>query len=67
MADSKLSCFFLGLGVGTAVGLLFAPKPGGELMGDLRERASEGRDFFGNGAVNCVIRRRRFSRGDAAA
>ncbi len=46
MADSKLSCFFLGLGVGTAVGLLFAPKPSGELVGDLRERASEGRNFL---------------------
>ncbi len=46
MADSRLSCFFLGLGVGTAVGLLFASKPGDELIGDLRERASEGRDFL---------------------
>lgn len=46
MADSRLSCFFLGLGVGTAVGLLFAPKPGDELLGDLRERASEGRGFL---------------------
>jgi gas vesicle protein len=46
MADSRLSCFFLGLGVGTAVGLLFASKPGDELIGDLRARASEGRDFL---------------------
>ena len=46
MADSRLSCFFLGLGVGTAVGLLFAPKPGDELIGDLRARASGGRNFL---------------------
>lgn len=47
MAQSNnLSCFCLGLGVGAAIGLLFAPKPGEELMGDLRVRAGEGRDFI---------------------
>ena len=46
MAASNLSCFCLGLSVGAAIGLLFAPKPGDELMGDLCERAGEGRDFI---------------------
>lgn len=46
MADSRISCFFLGLGIGTAVGLLFAPRSGDEMRKELRGRASEGRDFL---------------------
>lgn len=45
MADSKLPYFLLGLGVGAAVGILYAPTPGEELRGDLRRRADEGRDY----------------------
>jgi gas vesicle protein len=46
MADSKFSFFCLGLGIGTAVGLLFAPKAGDEAREDLRLRANEGRDYL---------------------
>jgi gas vesicle protein len=46
MADSKLPFFLLGLGVGAAAGLLFAPKSGEELREEMRLRASEGRDYL---------------------
>ncbi|MDA1313041.1 MAG: YtxH domain-containing protein [Acidobacteria bacterium] len=46
MASSSFSCFCLGLGVGAAVGLLLAPKAGEDLVGDLRERAGEGREYL---------------------
>jgi gas vesicle protein len=43
--DSKLSYFFLGLGIGVAVGVLFAPKSGEETRGFIRDKAGEGVDF----------------------
>lgn len=46
MAQSNLPYFLFGLGVGAACGLLWAPKTGAELRGDLRSRAGEGRDYM---------------------
>ena len=46
MAASQPLSFLLGLGVGGAVGLLFAPRPGEALRTDLRERAEEGGDYL---------------------
>ena len=43
--DSKLSFFFLGLGLGVAVGVLFAPKSGVETRQFLKSRADEGADY----------------------
>lgn len=43
--SSRLSYFFLGMGIGVAVGILFAPKSGEETRKYLRERADEGRDY----------------------
>ncbi|MBZ5634723.1 MAG: YtxH domain-containing protein [Acidobacteriia bacterium] len=43
--DSKLSYFFLGLGLGVAAGVLFAPKSGVETREYLRSRAEEGTDY----------------------
>jgi gas vesicle protein len=43
--DNKLSYFFLGLGLGVAVGVLFAPKSGAETRDFLRNKADEGTDF----------------------
>jgi len=40
--DSKLSYFFLGLGLGVAVGVLFAPKSGTETRGFIADKAGEG-------------------------
>ena len=40
--DSKLSYFFLGLGLGVAAGILFAPKSGAETRDFLRSKAEEG-------------------------
>jgi len=41
--DSKFSYFFLGLGLGVAVGLLFAPKTGSETRDLLLSKADEGK------------------------
>ncbi len=47
MEDSKgLSAFFLGLGLGVAVGILFAPKSGEETRGMLRSKVDEGTDYL---------------------
>jgi gas vesicle protein len=44
--DSKFSYFFLGLGLGVAVGLLFAPKTGEETRSMIRSKADEGKDYL---------------------
>ena len=44
--DNKLSYFFLGLGLGVAVGVLFAPKSGEETRDFLRSKAEEGTDYM---------------------
>lgn len=44
--DSKLGYFFLGIGVGVAVGLLFAPTSGEETRAKIRTKAGEGKDFI---------------------
>jgi gas vesicle protein len=47
MEDNKgLSYFFLGLGVGVAVGMIFAPQAGAETRTLLRTRAGEGGDYL---------------------
>ena len=43
--DNKLSYFFLGLGLGVAVGVLFAPKSGEETRDFIRSKANEGADY----------------------
>ena len=45
MAESKLPYFLLGLGVGAALGVLYAPRSGEETREDLLGRANEGRDY----------------------
>ena len=44
--DNKFSYFFLGLGLGVAVGLLFAPKSGAETRDLLLTKADEGKDYI---------------------
>jgi gas vesicle protein len=44
--DKKLSYFFLGLGVGVAVGILFAPKTGEETRQLIRSKADESKDYL---------------------
>lgn len=44
--DKKLSYFFLGLGIGVAVGILFAPKSGEETREIIRSKAGEGKDYL---------------------
>jgi gas vesicle protein len=43
--DNKLSYFFLGLGLGVAAGVLFAPKSGEETREFLRSKADESTDY----------------------
>ena len=45
MAESRLPYFLLGLGVGAALGVLYAPRSGEETREDLLNRANEGRDY----------------------
>ena len=42
---SKVSFFLVGLGVGTLLGILFAPKSGEETREYLSNKADEGRDY----------------------
>ena len=44
--DSKFSYFFLGLGLGVAAGLLFAPKTGEETRELIRSKADEGKEYL---------------------
>jgi len=46
MDDKKLSYFFLGLGLGVAAGILFAPKAGDETRGLIKGKANEGSDYL---------------------
>lgn len=43
--NNRLSYFFLGMGIGVAIGVLFAPKSGEETRRLIREKADEGRDY----------------------
>lgn len=44
--DNKFSYFFLGLGLGVAVGLLFAPKSGAETRDLILSKADESKDYL---------------------
>jgi len=44
--DKKLSYFCLGLGIGVAVGILFAPKSGEETRQLLKTKADDGKDYL---------------------
>lgn len=44
--DRRISYFLLGLGVGVAVGVLFAPKSGTETRELLKSKAEEGKEFL---------------------
>lgn len=46
MNEGKMSYFFLGLGIGVAVGILFAPKSGEETRHLIRSKADEGTDYI---------------------
>jgi gas vesicle protein len=47
MEDNRnLSSFLLGLGIGVAVGLLFAPTSGSEARQLIRSKAAEGGDYL---------------------
>ncbi len=43
--DSSLPYFFLGLGLGVAVGILFAPQSGEETRRLIKDKAEEGVDY----------------------
>jgi gas vesicle protein len=44
--DGKLGYFFLGLGLGAALGILFAPQSGEETRRLLKDKAEEGVDIL---------------------
>jgi gas vesicle protein len=46
MDKGDVSCFLLGLGVGIAIGVLFAPKSGEETRGLLKTKAGEGKEYL---------------------
>jgi gas vesicle protein len=43
--DSRFSYFLLGVGLGVAVGILFAPKSGSETRELIRAKAGEGKEY----------------------
>ena len=45
MSESKLPYFLCGLGIGAALGILYAPRSGEETREELRNRANEGREY----------------------
>lgn len=44
-AGSKVSFFLIGLGIGSLIGVLFAPRSGEETRDYLAAKADEGRDY----------------------
>jgi gas vesicle protein len=46
MDKNGLSSFLMGLGVGVAIGMLFAPKSGSETRDLIKNKAGEGTDFL---------------------
>ena len=46
MADSKASYFLFGLGLGVAIGVLFAPQSGEDTRRLIRTKAGEGHDYL---------------------
>ena len=46
MDENKVSYFLFGLGMGVAIGVLFAPKSGQETREILKSKAEEGRDYL---------------------
>ncbi len=44
--DNKIPYFFLGLGIGVAIGFLYAPKSGEETRELIRAKADEGKDYL---------------------
>ena len=46
MDKNGLSSFLLGLGVGVAIGMLFAPKSGEETRELIKNKAGEGTDYI---------------------
>ena len=47
-SDNRFGYFFLGLGLGTAVALLFAPKSGAESRNYIRAKTQEGTTYLKN-------------------
>ena len=43
--DSKVGYFLVGLGIGSLLGILFAPKPGEETREYLSQKAKEGSEY----------------------
>ncbi len=46
MDKNGLSSFLMGLGVGVAIGMLFAPKSGSETREFIKNKAGEGTDYL---------------------
>ena len=46
MDKNGLSSFLMGLGVGVAIGMLFAPKSGEETRGLIKTKADEGKEYL---------------------
>jgi gas vesicle protein len=44
--DKRIPYFFLGVGIGVAIGILFAPKSGEETRGLIRAKADGSKDFL---------------------
>ncbi len=52
--NSEWKCFFIGLGIGTAAGLLFAPNSGADTRRLIQDKAAEGSDYLKDQAAGAV-------------
>jgi len=53
-SNDEMKCFWIGLGVGVAAGVLFAPKSGAETRQLIQSKTMEGTDYIKNQATQAV-------------
>jgi gas vesicle protein len=53
-SNDEMKCFWMGLGIGVAAGVLFAPKSGAETRQFIQSKTMEGTDYLKNQATQAV-------------
>ena len=63
-AVDRLTYLLIGAGIGATVALLFAPKSGRELRGDIADASRKSIEWCLKGVENCWSQKERFLKGD---